>query len=279
MTPFIALAHRRSARAAGAALLGAAALLGGCATQSTTQGGAVGADRKQVLLVSAEQMNQASAKFYGDEMAKARAAGKLNPNPAQTQRVRAIAQRLIAQTPVFRPDARGWAWEVNVIDTDDVNAYCAPGGKIAVYAGLMRQLNLSDDELAAVVGHEMAHALREHSREQASEQALQQLGAELLGAATGIGTQVTGMMGQLMFTLPHSRQHESEADVIGLELAARAGYDPRAALVLWQKMGAAGGAKPPQWLSTHPSDSARAANIQSVLPRVLPLYEQARQRG
>jgi predicted Zn-dependent protease len=256
----------------------AALALSGCATESTTQGGAVGANRKQMMLVSAQEMNQASLQFYQEEMGKAKTAGKLNGNATQTQRVRAIAQRLIPNVAVFRPDAVNWAWEVNVLDDPQVNAYCAPGGKIAVYTGLITKINATDDELAAVMGHEIAHALREHSRERASKEMVTGLGAAVLGAATGVDGQLTGMMGNLMFTLPNSRDNESEADRIGLELAARAGYNPQGAVTLWQKMNAQGGGSPPQWLSTHPSGDSRIADLQKTMPAVMPLYTASRKK-
>ncbi len=260
-------------------LLAAAALaLSGCATESTTQGGAVGANRKQMMIVSAQEMNQASAQFYQEELGKAKSAGKLNDSPAQTQRVRTIAQRLIPHVAVFRPDAVSWAWEVNVLDDPQVNAYCAPGGKIAVYSGLISKINATDDELAAVMGHEIAHALREHARERASKQQVTGLGAVLLGVATGTDPNAYNTMGTLLFTLPNSRDNESEADRIGLELAARAGYNPQGAVTLWQKMNAQSGSAPPQWLSTHPSGDSRIADLQKTMPAVMPLYEQTRKR-
>jgi predicted Zn-dependent protease len=186
---------------------------------------------------------------------------------------------LIPQTAVFRRDALAWQWEVNVETSDQINAYCAAGGKIMVFTGLIEQLKLSDDELAAVMGHEMAHALREHSREQMGKAQYQQLGAQVLSVLTGgrydQGIGAAMKLTEVAYNLPHSREHESEADAIGLELAARAGYDPRAAVTLWQKMAAASKGAPPQFLSTHPSDDKRQADIEALLPKVLPLYEAA----
>jgi predicted Zn-dependent protease len=253
----------------------AALLLAGCESVRTTAPGAVGVDRKQAMMVSEADVEQGAQKSYADELGKAREKGQLNADPAQARRVRTIAERLIKQTPVFRPDAANWAWDVNVQATSEINAYCMPGGKIMVYSGLIDKLKLSDAELATVIGHEMAHALREHSREAVSRQSAERLGLGVLGALTGIGdsgVQLAGMITQVTFELPHSRVQESEADRIGLELMARAGYDPHAALTLWQKMGEAGGGKPPAFLSTHPPDSKRQADLQALLPRVLPLY-------
>jgi predicted Zn-dependent protease len=156
-----------------------------------------------------------------------------------------------------------------------------PGGKIAVYSGLLTKLDPTDEELAAVMGHEIAHALREHGRERASEQVAQQLGISVLSAALGLGdqgAQLTQTLLDVTLSLPHSRTHETEADRIGVELAARSGYDPRAAVSLWQKMGKLGGSKPPEWMSTHPSDQTRTRDLQNYSERVLPLYEAARRR-
>jgi predicted Zn-dependent protease len=195
--------------------------------------------------------------------------------------VRGVANRLIPNTAAFRADAPGWKWEVNVITSDEVNAWCMPGGKIAVYTGLLTKLNPTDEELAAVMGHEIAHALREHGRERASEQMAQQIGVGVLGAALGFGdtsAQLAQTLLDVTLSLPHSRTQETEADRIGVELAARSGYDPRAAVSLWQKMGKLGGGKPPEWMSTHPSDQNRIRDLQNYSDRVMPLYEAARKR-
>lgn len=255
-------------------------LMTACQTVSTTQGGTVGIDRRQAMspLVSEQQLEQQAAAAYTDLLGKEAKQGDLNPDPAQTARVRRVANRLIAQTPVFRPDARNWNWQVNVIRADEVNAWCMPGGKIAVYTGILDKLKLSDDEIAAVIGHEIAHALREHAREQASGQALAQLG--LLGASlAGVGQNAVSAAGQLYqlgVALPYSRTHETEADRIGVELAARAGYDPRAAVAVWNKMGQLGGSRPPQFLSTHPSPESRMRDLRQYAEKVMPLYSQAK---
>ncbi len=259
----------------------AACSLSACETVQTTQSGVVGVDRKQMMAVSSEQINQASEQAYEKVIAQERAKGTLNRNPGQVGRVREVAKRLIAQTPVFRPDARNWQWEVNVITSPDVNAWCMPGGKIAVYTGLLEKLQLSDDELAAVIGHEMAHALREHSRERASEQAVAGAGISILAAAIGLGD--IGQKGMEyaymgLLGLPNSRRHETESDRIGVEIAARAGYNPQAAVTLWQKMGQMGGAEPIKFLSTHPSQQDRLSDLTLYAQRVMPLYEQAKRR-
>jgi predicted Zn-dependent protease len=258
------------------------AALCGCQTVQTTQGGAVGVERKQSMsfMVSSADMDRSAAQAYAQVLSDARKKGQLNQDPAQLARVRGIANRLIPSTAAFRSDAPGWKWEVNVITANEVNAWCMPGGKIAVYTGLITSLKITDEELAAVMGHEIAHALREHGRERASEQMAEQLGVQVLSVLTGINleTQLTDIIMNVTFNLPNSRTHETEADRIGVELAARAGYDPRAAVSLWQKMGRLGGDKPPQWLSTHPSDENRTRDVQNYAERVMPLYEAARAR-
>jgi predicted Zn-dependent protease len=256
-------------------------VLAACQTVQTTQPGVVGVDRKQSMFLSSDEVNKSAVTAYRGELKKAQAKGALNSNPAYTARVRAIAQRLIPATGAFRADAPRWAWETNVIASNEVNAWCMPGGKIAVYTGLIDKLKITDDELAAVMGHEIAHALREHGREQASQQAVQQglisIGGALLGVGD-LGTQLASIVADVTINLPHSRQDETEADRIGVELAARAGYDPRAAITLWQKMGQAGGNAPPQFLSTHPSPANRQADLTNYSAKVLPLYEQAHRR-
>jgi predicted Zn-dependent protease len=255
--------------------------IGACETVQTTQGGVVGVDRPQRMAVSSEEVNQAAGQEYTQMMAGEQKKGELDRNPAQVQRVRTIATRLIQQTPVFRPDAAGWAWETHVVSTSDVNAWCMPGGKIAVYTGLIEKLHVTDDELAAVIGHEMGHALREHARERISEQmgtGLLASVADMIGSAYGI--QGIGKLANtgldLAMTLPHSRLQETEADRIGVELAARAGYNPHAAVSLWEKMATLGGPEPPQFLSTHPSGETRLRDLTDYSQRVMPLYEEAK---
>src|SRR5690606_4709355 len=214
----------------------------GCSAVQTTEQGAVGVGRTQYMsgLVSPQQVEQAAAQNYAETLADAKAKGVLNTDSAAVQRVSAITKRLIAQVPRFRADAAKWDWQVNVIDSEEVNAWCMPGGRIAVYTGMIDKVKATDAELAAVIGHEIAHALREHAREQMSRQMAANLGVSVLGAATGstAARDLGGTLSQVMFTLPNSREAESEADAIGVELAARAGYDPRAAVTLWQKMAA-----------------------------------------
>jgi predicted Zn-dependent protease len=245
----------------------------GCAT--TTRSGSVGADRSQLLLLSSEHINKSSVAAYAEVLGDAKKKSTLNADPVQTERVRRIAARLIPQTAVFRDDAPGWQWEVNVLVNDQVNAWCMPGGKIAVYTGLIEKLQPTDDELAAVMGHEISHALREHARERASEKLATSVTLSVLTTLLGLGSasqSVGSTVAKLTFELPYSRIHETEADRMGVELAARAGYDPRAAITLWQKMGKVGGNKPPEILSTHPSDETRMKDLQAYADKVMPLY-------
>ncbi|SHG72422.1 M48 family metallopeptidase [Pollutimonas bauzanensis] len=269
-----------SRRIANLGLACAITILAGCAAVQTTGSGEVGVDRKQYMsgMVSEAALEQEAAQQYATLVGQAKAQGALDSDAAQTQRVKAITQKLIQQVGIFRPEASNWKWETHVLTSDEVNAWCMPGGKIAVYTGLIKQIKPTDAELAAVIGHEMAHALREHSREQVSQQMATNLGLSVLSAITGAGptADLGSALSDVMFTLPNSRTHEAEADRIGVELAARAGYDPRAAVTLWQKMGAlsAGNAQP-EFLSTHPSAASRSADLTAAANKVLPLYEQA----
>lgn len=268
------------------AILSASFIVISCAT--STEQGAVGVTRKQYLSgVSSEQIMAESEKGYAQTKADAQKKGLLNKNSSQYQRVVAISKRLIPHIPVFRKDAAAWPWEVNIITNPEINAYCMPGGKMMFYTGIIEKLQLTDGEIAAIMGHEMAHALREHGRERLSEQMLQQgltQGGVAVLVATGVidqkyaGVAAVGASAftTLFISLPHGRTQESESDTIGVELMARAGYDPREALSLWKKMGSQGGSKPPEILSTHPTDNTRLQHISSLLPKVLPLYEQAK---
>jgi len=253
--------------------------LAGCQSVNTTQPGAVGVQRKQTMLVSSEEVNKSAQKAYAQVIGEAQKKGLLNRDAAQLQRVRAIARRLIPQTGAFRADAPTWAWEVNVITSKDVNAWCMPGGKIAFYTGLIERLQVTDDEAAAVMGHEIAHALREHGRERASQAMVQGVGIAVVGAVLGMSggaRDLTQAVMDVTFNLPNSRTDEVEADRIGVELAARGGFDPRAAVALWEKMGKLGGSQPPQFLSTHPSHASRINDLRGYAAKVMPLYEAAR---
>lgn len=250
-----------------------------CQTVQTTGGGAVGVQRSQMMMVSAKEVEQASRQQYQQMLAEARQKNALNRDPAMVQRVRTIVARLTAQTGVFRADAPAWQWEVNVFSSSELNAWCMAGGKMAIYTGLIERLRLTDDEIAAVMGHEIAHALREHSREQVSKSMATGLGVSVAGALLGVGQVGQDLMStvaKVTFELPNSREHEIEADRIGVELAARAGYDPRAAVSLWNKMSTQSAGAPPQWLSTHPSHASRQRDLAEYAARVMPLYQAAR---
>jgi predicted Zn-dependent protease len=247
----------------------------GCETVSTTNAGAVGVDRKQQMMVPSAQIEQGAAEAYEAELKAARDKGVLNTDKAQLARVTTIARRIVGATSTFRSDAAAWNWQFNVQKTKDLNAYCMPGGRIMVYSGLIETLDLSDAELATVIAHEVAHALREHTRERVSRTYAQQLVLSGAAAVTGVseGTaNIANMVADVTFQLPFSRDQESEADQIGLELMARAGYDPRAALTLWNKMNAAASSSQPKFLSTHPAPKERIKDIEKNLPRVMPLY-------
>ena len=254
----------------------------GCASQ-TTQSGLVGIHRTQLLIVSEKEMEQNAQKAYAQILAKAKKAGTLNPDPKMTARVRTIAKRLIPQTAAFRKDAPKWDWEINVINSPELNAWCMPGGKIVVYSGIIKKLKLTDAELAAIMGHEIAHALREHGRERASEAMLKQFGLQAIALGTGIKgsyLDAVNLVTDVTFTLPFSRIHEREADRIGVELAARAGYNPFAAVKVWKKMSKIAKNAPPELLSTHPSNKSRMKDLQKFAKKVYPLYVEAcKKRG
>lgn len=263
-------------------LLSAGILLAGCQAVNTTSGGAVGVQRQQYMfsMLSTDEVNQMYAQSYQQTLGEASSKGVLDKSSADAKRVQVIANRLIAQAPKFRPDAAQWNWEVNVIKSDELNANCGPGGKIIVYTGLIDQLKLTDAEIAAVVGHEIAHALREHSREAMSKAYGVQMARQGAGALLGLGEgsmAVADAVVNYSMTLPNSRANENEADLIGLELSARAGYDPNAAITLWNKMSKASEGAPPEFMSTHPASESRIASLQAAIPKVMPLYQAAKQ--
>lgn len=261
--------------------LAAGALVGtlpAAAREAAREGVDVGDESWATRLVPAEQVEAAGVQEYAKLIAQARAQGALAPDRhPQVIRLRAIARALIPHALPWNRRARDWQWEVNLIGSKQINAFCMPGGKIAFFTGILDQLKLTDDEVAMVMGHESAHALREHARERMGKTAATRLGAGLISSILGLGNTGNTLLdlgGQLL-TLRFSREDESEADLVGMEIAARSGYDPRAGLSLWKKMAAASEGAPPQFLSTHPSSSTRIQDIEANLPKVLPLYDRA----
>jgi predicted Zn-dependent protease len=229
-------------------------------------------------LVPEKQLEEQATMQYEELKQQARQKGVLAPDTdPKLQRVRAISRRIIAHAARWNPGAADWQWEINLIRADNVNAFCMPGGKIAFFSGLVDKLKLTDDEIAIVAGHEIAHALREHGRERVAKGNLLQLGASLGSAIFGLGQTGQAVVGQgaQLALLRFSRDDETEADTVGLDLVARAGYDPRAGVALWRKMALLEKSAPPQWLSSHPSGSNRIAQIQKTLPQVMPVYAKA----
>jgi len=246
-----------------------AVTLAGCQTNPVS-------GRKQLVLVSEEQAQSSSAQAYAQTLSEARKNGKLSSNAALNNRVKRITDRLIVQAGNMYPPSRDWKWSVAVIDEPTLNAWCMPGGKMAIYTGIIEKLKLSDDEIAQIMGHEISHALLGHGRERMSRAMAQQSGLQLGSILVGQDLTVLSPVADLALTLPNSRESESEADRYGIELAARAGYYPHAAISLWKKMGQASGNGPPQFLSTHPSPANRMQALNALVPKMMPIYEKAR---
>jgi predicted Zn-dependent protease len=247
------------------------ALLAACATSPT--------GRTQLMLVSEQQAISSSRQAYLQEIGKYKQEGKLVTDPRVLARVERITGRLVAQAIQMRPDSAKWEWSVEVIDEPkQVNAWCMAGGRMAIYTGLIRQVDPTDDELAQVMGHEIAHALANHTAERMSVVMAGQAGVLAAGILSDKPVQsmaIAAAAAKLAVELPNSRAAENEADEIGIKLAAKAGYDPRAAVTLWQKMGKVGDGKaPPAWISTHPSDAQRQQRLNAMVPKMMPLYQQ-----
>jgi predicted Zn-dependent protease len=249
-----------------------ACTLAACQTNSVS-------GRKQLILVSEEQAQQSSSKAYAQTLTDARGKGKLNADAALTARVKHITDRLIGQAGVMVVPSHNWQWSVAVIDEPTLNAWCMPGGKMAIYTGIIQKLTLSDDEIAEIMGHEISHALLGHGRERMSHALAMQGSLQLGSILTGHDLSVLSSVADVALTLPNSREAESEADRYGIELAARAGYDPHAAISLWQKMSQTSeGKQPPQFLSTHPAPANRLQALSALLPQMMPLYTNARRQ-
>jgi predicted Zn-dependent protease len=265
-------------------LLAAAAALSATGAAWSQDGADVGVSKdvgrtsRMAKLVPAATLENSASQQYLQMMTGAQQQRALAPaDHPQVVRLRAIAQRIIPFTAPWNERAAQWKWEVNLIGSNQLNAFCMPGGKIAFYYGILSKLQLSDDEVATIMGHEVAHALREHARERmgknmATRGAIE-IGSAILGLG-GAGHMAANMGGQLL-SLKFGRDDETEADIVGMDLAARAGYDPAAGITLWQKMMAANKGAPPQWMSTHPASSTRIKDIQDKLPKVQPLYAKA----
>lgn len=247
-----------------------AAVLAACATSPL--------GRRQLVLVSNAEVSEAGIASYRQMQKKIPRA----TNAQQVRYVNCISNALVAQVPNLKAVGKLRVpadWEVTVFDSKDVNAFALPGGKIGVYTGLIQVAN-SQDQLAAVIGHEVTHVLAGHSAERYSEQVASQVGGAVLQASTGVNGELIGMAANAFFLLPFSRTHETEADLLGLDLMASAGFDPRQAITLWQNMArASGGQKPPEFMSSHPSDETRIRNLSERLAVAMPLYEQARAEG
>jgi predicted Zn-dependent protease len=230
-------------------------------------------------LVPAEGLEQGATRQYAQLLQQAQQQRALAPDThPQVVRLRAIAAKIVPFTAPWNERAKLWKWEVNLIGSKQVNAFCMPGGKIAFYTGIIDTLKLSDDEIAAIMGHEVAHALREHARERIGKSTATNYGLRIGAAVLGLGQlgDIGAQYGAQLLTLKFGRDDESEADLVGLDLAARAGFDPRAGVALWQKMGSLNKGAPPQWLSTHPAGTTRIKDIEKHLKEVMPLYAKAK---
>lgn len=256
-----------------------AAMTGACSREELDAKGdgvQVGNVSSMRNLVPAQVLERQAAQQYNQLKQQMAAKKALAPETyPEMVRLRTIAQRIIPHATRFNPRAKDWQWEVILIGSNQINAFCMPGGKIAFFTGILRTLKLSDDEVAMVMGHEIAHALREHAREQAGKNTLTQIGAVGLSIITGGKYDGLVSAGANLLSLTYSRSDETDADLVGLDIAARAGYDPRAGIMLWQKMSAASKGAPPQWLSTHPSGNNRIKEMEKHMPAVLPLYQRA----
>ena len=258
----------------------ACALVVSAGVVSAQDGEGVKVPRKSIFnnLVSADSVEKSAALQYSQMTRQAFQQQKLlDANDPRTQRIRRIAKDLLPHTKKFNDRSDEWDWEVNVFDSPTINAFCMPGGKIAFFTGIIDKLQLTDDEIAVIMGHEMGHALWEHARERTAKVNMTNIGSRVIGGLLfGQAGELVGAAGSSLAALKFSRNDETEADLIGMELAARAGYDPRAGITLWQKMSKAGGGAPPQWLSTHPSGQTRIKTFQDNLKDVMPLYERAK---
>ena len=234
------------------------------------------------MIVSEESAIAASKTAYVEMLRPYAEKGEIDNDPILKNRVYKITGRLIAQAIKIRPETKNWDWSIKIIDDPKtVNAWAMAGGKMALYTGLVEQIKPTDDELAQVLGHEIGHALAKHSAEQMSVAMASQIGVMAVGVATksdGLALTGAALAAAFAVQMPNSRTAESEADRIGIELAAKAGYDPHAAVTLWQKMSKVGGSRPPEFLSTHPSPEHREQKLGSLIPQMMPYYKQKGER-
>ncbi|WP_346763831.1 M48 family metallopeptidase [Wenzhouxiangella sp. XN24] len=243
-------------------------VLAACATSPT--------GRRQLMLVSPDQAIASSRAAYTQQMQAFDEKGLIKAEGEIVERVNRITGRVVAQAIAQYPNTADWDWSIEVIDDPEtVNAWAMAGGRMAIYTGLIEQTDATDDEIAQVIGHEIAHALAHHTAERMSVVMASQMGVLAAGIATGDQRVMTGAAAAalLAINLPNSRAAEVEADRIGIELAARAGYDPDAAASLWRKMAEAGGAGPPEFLSTHPSPGNRQETLARLADQMMPYYE------
>jgi predicted Zn-dependent protease len=249
-------------------------LITACATSIT--------GRHQLMIVSEDSAIAASKIAYTEMLKPYAEKGEIDNDPVLKNRVYKITGRLIAQAIKIRPETKNWDWSIKIIDDPEtVNAWAMAGGKMALYTGLVEKIKPSDDELAQVLGHEIGHALAKHSAEQMSVAMASQVGVMAVGIATksnGLALTGASLAAALAVQMPNSRAAESEADRIGIELAAKAGYDPHAAVTLWEKMAKVGGKRPPEFLSTHPAPEHREQKLASLIPQMMPYYEQKGER-
>jgi len=240
--------------------------------------------RRQLALVSEDSAIAASDEAYAMQIGELRQEGKIVPESSRVaRRVEGITERLVAQATMKRPETANWKWSMEVIDDPKVvNAWCMAGGRMAVYTGLIQQLDPTDDELAQVLAHEISHALANHTAERMSVALATNVGVALAGILSDDAQKTmsqAALAAALAIQLPNSRAAESEADEIGIELAAKAGYNPNAAISLWEKMAKVGGNGPPQFLSTHPSPENRQERLSELAPQMMAYYEQARRNA
>lgn len=239
-----------------------AALLAGCQAAPVT-------GRSQLIVLPESQDSQMGLDAYQQILAES----EVSTDQALNRRVQEVGRRIAAASP--HPE---WDWQFTLIENDEPNAFALPGGKVGVNTGLF-QVAKNDDQLAAVMAHEVAHAIARHGAERMSQQVLMQAGLAGLGLGVGAGyAQLAAQAATLVVILPYSRTQEAEADHIGMIYMAEAGYDPREAIALWQNFESFGGARPPEFLSTHPAPGSRIENLRALLPQAMPIYEANRRQ-